>query len=33
MPTAGPNGIAGKALSANATPREKALARLEQNNI
>lgn len=32
MPTAGPNGIAGKALSANATPREKAMARLEQNN-
>lgn len=32
MPTAGPNGIAGKAISANATPREKAMARLEQNN-
>jgi hypothetical protein len=32
MPTAGPNGIAGKALSASATPREKAMARLEQNN-
>ena len=32
MPTAGPNGIAGKAISANATPREKAMARLEKNN-
>ena len=32
MPTAGPNGIAGKAISANATPREKAMARLEQKN-